>query len=450
MASSESSDPRRGSNTFKGTPPIPALITRLGKGPGTSAPKGADLQGPSQVDQGLELEAEFPHEMGSEMQSNAARKARRTVIGRTLEGRPTFKALHKCLKLHLPATFTSITLLTRGYFLISFENEEGAIATRKLTTVDWSGLSLSFSRFSPDFDSSAQGAEALLTHTIKVQFPDIHEEFRNVKALTIMASALGTVLEIEAAESYIKRPAGPMVTVEVQDISRLAGYIRIPSMAEGAPITNTVRQRILYSGLPNQCRKCRQFGHHARACNVTITRPWEGPPHHIPTRGENKGGGTEPSEAVHGAAQARGPKPHANAPSAPHSKRGGKPRAGSPRCKAPLPLPGTIPTSPTRPPPFRKLGTGRQSEEADGQRNKGPELSWIYFCFTWVSFHPKCEISLKLNLFSIQSINIVKGTTCVKSFVFLVRVLDFDWKWVMNQRWQTWKFDPCNFYFMKA
>jgi hypothetical protein len=66
-----------------------------------------------------------------------------------------------------------------------------------------------------------------------------------------MASKLGTVLEIEAAESYIRRPAGPMVTVEVQDITRLAGFIRIPSMAEGAPTTNSVRQRILYSGLPN-------------------------------------------------------------------------------------------------------------------------------------------------------------------------------------------------------
>jgi hypothetical protein len=92
--------------------------------------------------------------------------------------------------------------------LILFENEEEAVATRKLTTVDWSGLSLSFSRFSPDFDVSVQGAEALLTHTIKVQF-------RNAKAFTIMASKLGEVLDIEAADSYIKRPASPMVMVEV-------------------------------------------------------------------------------------------------------------------------------------------------------------------------------------------------------------------------------------------
>jgi hypothetical protein len=50
---------------------------------------------------------------------------------------------------------------------------------------------------------------------IKVQFPDLHEQFRNAKALTIMASKLGEVLDIEAADSYIKRLASPMVTIEV-------------------------------------------------------------------------------------------------------------------------------------------------------------------------------------------------------------------------------------------
>jgi hypothetical protein len=166
--SGESSDTGKGSNTNKSTTHNPALITQASKGPGKSASKGAELQGPTPVDHGLEIEAELPYEMVSEMQSSAATKARRMVIGRTLGGRPSFKALHECLKLHLPATYVSTTLLTRGYFLIAFENEEGAIAARKLTTVDWNGLSLSFSRFSLDFDSSAQGAEALLTHSVKV------------------------------------------------------------------------------------------------------------------------------------------------------------------------------------------------------------------------------------------------------------------------------------------
>jgi hypothetical protein len=142
----------------------------------------------------LEIEVDFPKELVFTMQENAAKKGRRTVIDRTLGGRATFKTLLNCLKQHLSAPLVLTTLLTRGYFEILFEDEERAKATRRLTAVEWSDLRLSFSRYIPNFDASSQGAEAQLTHTIKVQFPDLHEQFRNTKALTIMASKIGEVL----------------------------------------------------------------------------------------------------------------------------------------------------------------------------------------------------------------------------------------------------------------
>ncbi len=46
------------------------------------------------------------------MQEGVVRKAQRMVIERALGGRPTIKALQNCLKLHLPASYTSVTLLT--------------------------------------------------------------------------------------------------------------------------------------------------------------------------------------------------------------------------------------------------------------------------------------------------------------------------------------------------
>jgi len=86
-----------------------------------------------------------------------------------------------------------------------------------------------------------------------------------------MASSIGDVLDIESPDSYIKRSAGPMVTVEVKDISKLTGIIRIPSMAEGTGPEDTTTQRIFYYELPNQCRKCRKFGHLAKTC--LLNRP---------------------------------------------------------------------------------------------------------------------------------------------------------------------------------
>ncbi len=207
------------------TPSLHTLIAQPGSGSGAAPLDGEASQGPSPVDYNLKIEADFPKELVSTMRKNAAKKARRTVIGRTLGGRTTFKTLLDCLKLHLSAPPVSTTLLTRGYFEILFENEEGAKATRCLTVVEWNDLRLSFSRYIPNFDTSSQGAEAQLTHAIKVQFPDVHEQFRNTKALTIMASKIGEVLEIEPAESYVKRPVGPLITIELKDISKLPGYI---------------------------------------------------------------------------------------------------------------------------------------------------------------------------------------------------------------------------------
>jgi hypothetical protein len=247
----------------------------------------------------LEVEADFPIDLVLMMKENAAKKARRTVIGRTLGGREMLKSLLDCLKLHLSIPLVSITLLTRGYFEILFEEEEGSKATRRLTAVEWSSLSLSFSCYAPNFDASSHGIEAQLTHTIKVQFSDLHEEFKNTRALTLMANKFGEVLEIEAANSYIKRPAGPMVTIELRDISKLPGYIRISSMAEGTEDTVTIAQNILYSGLPNQCRRCRRFEHHTRAYIANRNKPKEEAPTPNPSNsrgvnGKESGGAKAP------------------------------------------------------------------------------------------------------------------------------------------------------------
>jgi len=283
---------RKNSNNSMITPSPHSLIVQLGTRTGAASPEGEAAQGPSPspIDYSLEVEADFPIDLVLMMKENAAKKTRRTVIGRTLGGRATLKSLLDCLKLHLPIPLVSITLLTRGYFKILFEEEEGAKATRRLMAVEWSGLSLSFSRYAPNFDASSQGAEAQLTHAIKMQFPDLHEEFKNTRALTLMANKLEEVLEIKVADSYIKRPAGPMVTIELRNISKLPGYIRIPSMAEGTEDTVTIAQKNLYSGLPNQCRKCRCFGHHGRACINSRNKPWEGAPTPNPSNSKGANG----------------------------------------------------------------------------------------------------------------------------------------------------------------
>ncbi len=125
------------------TPSFHTLITQPGSGTGATSPDGEATQGPLPIDYNLKIEVDFPTDLVLTMQENTAKKVRQTVIGITLGGKATFKTLLDCHKLHLSAPLVSITLLTRGYFEILLEDEEGAKATRRLTAVEWSGLCLS-------------------------------------------------------------------------------------------------------------------------------------------------------------------------------------------------------------------------------------------------------------------------------------------------------------------
>jgi len=133
------------------------------------------------VDYELELKADFPPKMVLEMEVGVVYKTRRMVIRRALGAKSMIKAFQDYLKLHLPASYTLVTLLTRGFFEVFFMDEKGGKSARKITTVEWSGLNLSFSRYIPNFDTSVQGVETLLSHIIKVQFLELHEQFRNTK-----------------------------------------------------------------------------------------------------------------------------------------------------------------------------------------------------------------------------------------------------------------------------
>jgi len=268
----------------------------LGNRSRPTSPVGEEPQGPSSMDNNLELDADFPLNMVTIMQESAAKKTHKMVIGQTIRKRLMMKVLNDCLKLHLPTFFVLTTLLTCGFFEALFSNEEGAKAIWKITLVEWSDMNFFFSRYISNFDSNVQGVEAMFMHEVKVQFPNLHEQFKNDKALTIMASKIGEVMEIELVELYMKRHAGLMITVEIQDISRLVGHICIPSMVKSATLKDTNLQKNMYLRLPNQCKKCCQFSHFAHACIVSKALIWDGstPLSKFPTWSESVAKGSNP------------------------------------------------------------------------------------------------------------------------------------------------------------
>jgi hypothetical protein len=164
---------RRKLTTPTSAPSTPLLIAPPSNGIGSTPPLGEKPQGPLPIDYELELEVDFLPKMVLEMQEGVVCKTQRMVIRRALGGRPMIKALQDCLKLHMPASYTSITLLTRTFFKVFFTDEKGVKSAKKITSMEWSSLNLSFSQYILNFDTNVKGSKTLLSHTINVQFPDL-------------------------------------------------------------------------------------------------------------------------------------------------------------------------------------------------------------------------------------------------------------------------------------
>ncbi|KAH8963251.1 hypothetical protein BDL97_05G144000 [Sphagnum fallax] len=117
-----------------------------------------------------------------------------------------------------------------------------------------------------------------------LQIPGLSGIFCNEADLTTIASAIGEVLDIDEREVYFTRLAGPVITVGLEwgpritvamaEIGRLPGYIRIPSLDENNRLDATIPHKILYSGHPDECLKCRKFGRMAKVCTTRRSPLW--------------------------------------------------------------------------------------------------------------------------------------------------------------------------------
>lgn len=127
-----------------------------------------EAQGPSLVDNDLELDADFLLNIVVVMQKGTAIKLRRIIIEWTIGSRMTIKILNDYLKFHLPTSLVSATLLMRGFFEVLFLDEEWTKASQKITLVEWSGMNFFLFRYVLNFDSNTQRAEVMLMHMMKV------------------------------------------------------------------------------------------------------------------------------------------------------------------------------------------------------------------------------------------------------------------------------------------
>lgn len=211
-----------------------------------------------------------------------------SLIGHIHGRNPGLRGLQAWCKENLHESLTEISMLGRGFFELEFSAPEGKQATLGQSFMGIAGLEVSFSPWIPHFSLGSLAATRELRHPIWIQMLGLNRYLRQEEFLRKLASQLGEVILVEDTESYKGKTAGPRIRALVQDPTSLPPFITLIGT------DGSIKQKIkvLYTGLPNQCNRCRGIGHYAKECkqikNTTQAGQQKAQPGHKEITGEDK------------------------------------------------------------------------------------------------------------------------------------------------------------------
>ena len=147
-------------------------------------------------------------------------------------------------------------------FEVTFEKAEGKIHALNLTYLVCESATIYFSSWRPHFDPKNPAADKL-DHAIWVQIIDLCQVLREeVSFLQEIGEQLDQVISIDNSEAYKSKLYGPRIRILVKDLNALPKTVVIPRLdGEG-----TMEYAFEFSGLPNQCGRCRSREHQVRHC----------------------------------------------------------------------------------------------------------------------------------------------------------------------------------------
>jgi len=189
----------------------------------------------------------------------------RLAIGRAVGQSPGYTAVAKILKDRFPESLISVQNLSRGFFRAEFTDREAAVEAISSRTVVGEGKTLQLFQWRKDFSPENPSSSISSGYIIRVQFPGLDPVLSSEHWLRSLAGKIGEVLIVENKDAALKRPGGPLITVKVSDIAKLPGCILL-HLPDGSGTLCPMSQEVSYSGLPDQCNRCRKFGHPASKC----------------------------------------------------------------------------------------------------------------------------------------------------------------------------------------
>lgn len=209
------------------------------------------------------LVARIPEALLATLRSHCEAKASVSLLGRIHGKHPGLKALTAWARETLHPTLALLSLKSNNVFEITFDKPKGRTHALNLTDLVCESAAIYFSSWRPHFDPKNPRAADTLDHPIWVQIVDLCQVLREETSfLQTIGEQLGQVISIDTSDAYKAKLYGPRIRLLVKDLNELPHSVEIPRL-DG---DGTVEYALEYSGLPNQCGRCRSRDHQVRHC----------------------------------------------------------------------------------------------------------------------------------------------------------------------------------------
>lgn len=198
-----------------------------------------------------------PEELLNSLRSTCAEKAAVSLLGRIHGKHPGLKALTAWARETLHPSLSLLSLKANNLFEVTFHSTEGRIHALTQTELTCESATILFSSWRPHFDATTSQVDIGLDYPIWVQIVDLCQVLPDEAFLKIIGEQIGQVITIDNSEAYRAKLFGPRIRLLVRDLETLPQLVVLPRL----DVEGVVEYTLEYSGLPNQCSKCRARDH---------------------------------------------------------------------------------------------------------------------------------------------------------------------------------------------
>ena len=203
-----------------------------------------------------------PEDLLISLRTSCAAKANVSLLGRIQGKHPGLKALTAWARDTLHPSFTFLSLKAHNVFEVTFANPEGRIHALTQTELTCEMSTISLSSWKPHFDAKTTRVEDQLDFPVWVQIVDLCQILREETFLRTVGEQIGQVIAIDNSDAYMAKLFGPRIRLLIRDLNTIPHTVILPRLdGEGV-----VEYALEYSGMPNQCGRCRSREHQVRHC----------------------------------------------------------------------------------------------------------------------------------------------------------------------------------------